>query len=221
MGWHDDVAPMTIIALQRRRRIWPSSCCFGLVGLAMILPRPTMSAAAAAKMTAFLAPFPSPFLPYYLTNDDHDRCRGKNRWDRVPTARSWNNKPFGHHFPTWYRPIHVQPTSGASSFVSRSGNASSLPSPSPPPRKIAIVGGGLAGLSTLYHLIELSDSAADGGGVSPSLEVDILDPCPVGTGGASSVAGGYVLRCCVHVSLVCRQHVGCALTDKWMNGWGR
>ena len=49
-----------------------------------------------------------------------------------------------------------------------------------PPRKIAVVGGGLAGLSTAFHLLDKSRG----------LHVTVFDKAEVGTGGASSVAGG-------------------------------
>ena len=52
-------------------------------------------------------------------------------------------------------------------------------------RKVAIVGGGLAGLSTAFHLIDKT---------GPGSLVSIYDKAPVGMGGASSVAGGYVLE---------------------------
>jgi hypothetical protein len=51
-------------------------------------------------------------------------------------------------------------------------------------QRIAIVGGGLAGLSTAFHLLEKTHSRC---------QVTIFDTAPVGTAGASSVAGGYVL----------------------------
>ena len=47
-------------------------------------------------------------------------------------------------------------------------------------KSIAIVGGGLAGLSTAYHLLEKCSST----------EITIFDQAPAGAGGASSVAGG-------------------------------
>jgi NADPH-dependent 2,4-dienoyl-CoA reductase/sulfur reductase-like enzyme len=48
-------------------------------------------------------------------------------------------------------------------------------------QNIAIVGGGLAGLSTAYHLLEkLGDDA----------NITIFDKAEPGQGGASSVAGG-------------------------------
>lgn len=56
-----------------------------------------------------------------------------------------------------------------------------------PPQNIAIVGGGLAGLSTAFHLLEKSESRC---------RVTIFDTAPVGTSGASSVAGGYVPAFC-------------------------
>jgi ribulose 1,5-bisphosphate synthetase/thiazole synthase len=46
--------------------------------------------------------------------------------------------------------------------------------------KVAIVGGGLAGLSTAFHLLQKS----------PGCDITILDKAPVGTSGASAVAGG-------------------------------
>jgi hypothetical protein len=46
---------------------------------------------------------------------------------------------------------------------------------------IAIIGGGLAGLSSVYHLLELSRHP---------LQITIYDKSKVGDGGASSVAGG-------------------------------
>ena len=51
-------------------------------------------------------------------------------------------------------------------------------------KRVAIVGGGLAGLSTAYHyLSKMKDRTT---------YVTVYDIAPVGTGGASSVAGGYV-----------------------------
>jgi ribulose 1,5-bisphosphate synthetase/thiazole synthase len=51
-----------------------------------------------------------------------------------------------------------------------------------PGSRVGIVGGGLAGLSTAFHLLRKE----------PSLDVTILDSSGPGMGGASSVAGGYV-----------------------------
>jgi hypothetical protein len=59
------------------------------------------------------------------------------------------------------------------------------------PQNIAIVGGGLAGLSTAFHLLEKTQSRC---------RVTIFDTAPVGTAGASSVAGGYVVFTCDFVS---------------------
>lgn len=47
-------------------------------------------------------------------------------------------------------------------------------------RKATVVGGGLAGLSTAFHLLEKCSS----------IEVTIVDQEEVGCGGASSVAAG-------------------------------
>ena len=45
---------------------------------------------------------------------------------------------------------------------------------------IAIIGGGLAGLSTAYYLLEKA----------PGLSITVIDKGEPGTGGASAVAGG-------------------------------
>lgn len=45
---------------------------------------------------------------------------------------------------------------------------------------VGIVGGGLAGLSTAYHLLQKR----------PSIDIRIMDVAPPGEGGASAVAGG-------------------------------
>ena len=58
-----------------------------------------------------------------------------------------------------------------------------------PPKRIAIVGGGLAGLSTTYYLLKKTlESKEDND--HPRLDITILDVAPVGQFGASSVAGG-------------------------------
>lgn len=48
------------------------------------------------------------------------------------------------------------------------------------PKDICVIGGGLAGLSTTFHLLEKN----------PDVRVTIIDKTDVGKGGASSVAGG-------------------------------
>jgi NADPH-dependent 2,4-dienoyl-CoA reductase/sulfur reductase-like enzyme len=57
--------------------------------------------------------------------------------------------------------------------------SSSLQDPESPQR-VAIIGGGLAGLSTAFQLLQKS----------PEIDVTIFDKASVGTSGASSVAGG-------------------------------
>jgi hypothetical protein len=52
------------------------------------------------------------------------------------------------------------------------------------PQNFTIIGGGLAGLSTAFHILQKAPSGS---------HVTVLDKAPVGTAGASSVAGGYVL----------------------------
>ena len=50
-------------------------------------------------------------------------------------------------------------------------------------RKIAVVGGGLAGLSVAFHLLEKTNA---------SIKLTLLDKAEPGCGGASSVAGGLL-----------------------------
>ena len=61
-------------------------------------------------------------------------------------------------------------------------------------QRVAIVGGGLAGLSTTYHLLKKtvssSKSSSSSSNVPFGLDIEIIDIAEVGTGGASSVAGG-------------------------------
>lgn len=52
---------------------------------------------------------------------------------------------------------------------------------------VAVVGGGLAGLATAYHLLEKKKSSEL---FSGDIHVTIFDKASVGTQGASSVAGG-------------------------------
>jgi flavin-dependent dehydrogenase len=54
--------------------------------------------------------------------------------------------------------------------------------------KVCVYGGGLAGLSLSYHLLQLPTQ----------WDLTIVDTHPVGTGGASAIAGGYV-----HFDFIC------------------
>jgi len=56
---------------------------------------------------------------------------------------------------------------------------------------VAIVGGGLAGLSAAYHLLEKTATNKNEEDSDP-LHLTVFDNAPVGTGGASSVAGGLL-----------------------------
>jgi len=62
------------------------------------------------------------------------------------------------------------------------------PNRSPEIGNVAIVGGGLAGLSTAFHLLQKSASLH-----RRTPRITIIDKNPPGNGGASSVAGGWVL----------------------------
>ena len=68
--------------------------------------------------------------------------------------------------------IHVQRRAHCSSSVLHSRHR----------KNIAIIGGGLAGLSTAYHLLDF--------GQSTPLQITVYDKSTVGEGGASAVAGG-------------------------------
>ena len=64
--------------------------------------------------------------------------------------------------------------------------------------KIAVVGGALAGLSTTHHLIEQASKKNNDN--NADIQVTVFDRAPVGTAGASAVAGGYVFG--IHISIV-------------------
>lgn len=53
----------------------------------------------------------------------------------------------------------------------------------PPPQRVAVIGGGLAGLGCAFHLLNSS---------THPLDVDVFDPCTAGEGGASAVAAGLL-----------------------------
>ncbi len=66
-----------------------------------------------------------------------------------------------------------------------------------PPRHIAIVGGGLAGLSTAWFLLKKSiehNSKVEQQQRQQHIRITIIDKALPGRGGASSVAGGYVVH---------------------------
>ena len=62
--------------------------------------------------------------------------------------------------------------------------------------KIAIIGGGLAGLSVAFHLLtQRNERNAD----SVGLAITVIDKSLPGKGGASAVAGGYVPFVLFHI----------------------
>jgi ribulose 1,5-bisphosphate synthetase/thiazole synthase len=74
-----------------------------------------------------------------------------------------------------------------------------------PVERICVVGGGLAGLSVTYHLLQKSRTP---------LSIDIWDrEATVGTGGASAVAGGYVLSESDFSTIVCVHCARCIVRD--------
>jgi glycine/D-amino acid oxidase-like deaminating enzyme len=63
------------------------------------------------------------------------------------------------------------------------------------PKKVAVVGGGLAGLSVAYHLLEqCGGPAVTKKSTAAAVKITIWDRASVGDGGASAVAGGYVRK---------------------------
>ena len=60
---------------------------------------------------------------------------------------------------------------------------SALVGASVPPSRVAVVGGGLAGLATAFHLLNVS---------APLDALHVYDACAPGTGGASAAAAGLL-----------------------------
>lgn len=58
-------------------------------------------------------------------------------------------------------------------------------------KKVAIIGGGLAGLSTAYHLLDINTATSNNKGAG-GVHITIYDTANVGEGGASAVAGGLL-----------------------------
>lgn len=58
-----------------------------------------------------------------------------------------------------------------------------------PIKNIAIIGGGLAGLSAAYHLLDIAGNSGASAS-TPGMQITIYDKANVGKGGASAVAGG-------------------------------
>lgn len=80
-----------------------------------------------------------------------------------------------------------------SSSLSDDSSSSSSAATTKKKKRVAIVGGGLAGLSTAFHLLNRTTNNNNGGDrhLPPPFEaLTVFDTGPVGTGGASSVAGG-------------------------------
>ena len=70
------------------------------------------------------------------------------------------------------------------------------------PRHIRILGGGLAGLSMAYHLLALQQQQPPSQ-PSPRFDITIYDTAhEIGTGGASAVAGGYVVILCIYIYIL-------------------
>jgi hypothetical protein len=72
----------------------------------------------------------------------------------------------------------------SSRYLTHRSSSSSIDSIS----NVAIIGGGLAGLSTAYHLLEIAGSNKNK--YPRGIQITIFDKALVGEGGASSVAGG-------------------------------
>jgi hypothetical protein len=80
------------------------------------------------------------------------------------------------------------------------------------PRNFRVVGGGLAGMAVTYHLLQLAAQQQPHRMEQRPIRIEVVDPHPVGMGGASAVAGGYVLGFffCVCVWRCCR----CRCSDR-------
>jgi hypothetical protein len=91
----------------------------------------------------------------------------------------------------------VRPSAYAMAFAVAARKLPVDPTTGTRQQTIAVVGGGLAGLSTVFYLLDKCSSSSSSDSNSkytPSrpLNITILDQADVGTMGASAVAGGYV-----------------------------
>jgi hypothetical protein len=106
-------------------------------------------------------------------------------WTGTMQSRSRLVTLLGHRRPQLFsRSVHTRAHDNANDDVDQQHDHDRPPQL----QNIAIVGGGLAGLSTAYHLLEKTQARNNS-----RCRVTIFDTAPVGTAGASSVAGGYVL----------------------------
>lgn len=105
-------------------------------------------------------------------------CAMARLLSRRPHTTAWK-----HH----HRPLHRRPATAPRPGRQRRGlvHLAAFQSPSPAaPSHVTIVGGGLAGLSTAWHLASTPDD-------KPA-SITIVDPRPPGQAEASSVAGGLL-----------------------------
>jgi glycine/D-amino acid oxidase-like deaminating enzyme len=71
--------------------------------------------------------------------------------------------------------------------------ADMLPDPNGMPQRVAVLGGGLAGLAVAYHLLNMTATTDDASGVRRSqLRISIFDQNDVGQGGASGAMAGLL-----------------------------
>lgn len=110
-----------------------------------------------------------------------------NRWRLTVCVVMWATMKIlgsvARHGHAFVAPISGPRACGLMESRLIAASLSTLPEPSTGkrPRRVAIVGGGLAGLSTAFHMLEQSNKA---------LDLTIIDTHQVGVGGASAVAGG-------------------------------
>lgn len=98
-----------------------------------------------------------------------------------------------HSSPSWSHPSLTIRHFSPNTKLNKSVRANVASADCPPPRNIAVVGGGLAGLAVIYHLFNSTSRYARKRNIpNDSFNVTLFDPVPPGQAPTSSAAAGLL-----------------------------